>query len=130
MRATCRLGLCRIYREQRPENALNPENRMNPQLVAASYAMSTAVVFATFSVCIRKGGEHANALTGVFIGLFTSLPVMLAVTWYYWQPEWWNLASVFLLLAGGPHRACDVARFPLLSASPTWASRAPCRSSR
>ena len=102
---------------------------MNPQLVAASYAMSTAVVFATFSVCIRKGGEHANALTGVFIGLFTSLPVMLAVTWYYWQPEWWNLHAFFFFslagLTGRPCRACFY-----ISVSPTWASRARCRSSR
>jgi len=74
---------------------------MNPQLVAASYAMSTAVVFATFSVCIRKGGEHANALTGVFIGLFTSLPVMLAVTWYYWEPEWWNPPAFFFFSLAG-----------------------------
>ena len=74
---------------------------MNPQLIAASYAMSTAVVFAIFSVCIRKGGEHANALTGVFIGLFTSLPVMLAVTWYYWEPEWWNLPAFFFFSLAG-----------------------------
>lgn len=74
---------------------------MNPQLIAASYAMSTAVVFATFSVFIRKGSEHANALTGVFIGMLTSLPVMIAVTWYYWEPEWWSPAAFFFFgLAG------------------------------
>ena len=74
---------------------------MNPQLLAASYAMSTAVVFATFSVFIRKGSEHANALTGVFIGMFSSLPVMIAITWYYWEPEWWNLPAFFYFTLAG-----------------------------
>ncbi len=74
---------------------------MNPQLLAATYAMSTAVVFATFSVFVRKGSEHANALTGVFIGMFTSLPVMLAVTWYYWEPEWWSPPAFFFFTLAG-----------------------------
>ena len=74
---------------------------MNPQLLAASYAMSTAVVFATFSVFIRKGSEHANALTGVFIGMFCSLPVMIAITWYYWEPEWWSPPAFFYFTLAG-----------------------------
>ncbi len=74
---------------------------MNPQLIAASYAMSTAVVFATFSVFIRKGGEHANALTGVFIGMCASLPVMLALTWHHWEPEWWSPPAFFFFTLAG-----------------------------
>ena len=74
---------------------------MNPQITAASYAMSTAVVFATFSIFVRKGGEHANALTGVFIGMLTSLPVMICITWYYWEPEWWSPAAFFFFTLAG-----------------------------
>lgn len=74
---------------------------MNPQLAAAAYAMSTAVVFATFSVFVRKGSEHANALTGVFIGMFTSLPVMIGVTWYFWEPAWWSPPAFFYFALAG-----------------------------
>lgn len=74
---------------------------MNPQLLAAAYAMSTAVVFATFSVLVRKGSQHANALTGVFIGMFTSLPVMIAITWHLWEPAWWSPPAFFYFALAG-----------------------------
>ena len=49
----------------------------------------------------RKGQKYANATSGVIIGLVFAVPMMGVVTFFLWEPEWWNAkALAYFALAG------------------------------
>lgn len=81
---------------------------MGTPLLAAAFALATAAVFGAFSLLARVGGAYANATTGVLIGLFTSIPLMLIGSVLFWDPSWWNPhALLFFILAGMAGPACS-----------------------
>ncbi|MDA0999829.1 MAG: DMT family transporter, partial [bacterium] len=63
--------------------------------------LGTAIFSAGFSLVVRKGQAHGNAITGVVIGLIVNTPLLIAASWYLWEPEWWNLRAIFWFMAGG-----------------------------
>lgn len=74
---------------------------MNPTLLAALFAMGTAIFSATFSLVARRGQQHGGAVTGVVIGLIVSTPFLLMATAYFWEPSWWNLKAILWFTVGG-----------------------------
>ena len=65
------------------------------------FAVSTAASTGCFSIIVRRGQRHANAVTGVLIGLIVTVPPLMIATWALWKPEWWNPEAYLLLAASG-----------------------------
>ncbi|MEK6710719.1 MAG: DMT family transporter [Nitrospinota bacterium] len=77
-------------------------------LAAALFALSTSAFFGAFSILVRLGRDHANAITGVIISLLAPLPFFILATASMWDPAWWNLKSIgFFVLAGAAGPACS-----------------------
>ena len=74
---------------------------MNETALAGMFSIFTAMSTGTFSVIVRRGGHHANAVTGVLIGLIVTVPPLAALCWLLWEPGWWNARAWILLAAGG-----------------------------
>ncbi len=74
---------------------------MNETALAGMFSIFTAMSTGTFSVIVRRGGHHANAVTGVLIGLIVTVPPLAALSWLLWEPSWWNARAWVLLAAGG-----------------------------
>ncbi len=74
---------------------------MNETALSGIFAVSTAASTGTFSIIVRRGQRHANAVTGVLIGLIVILPPLMIATWALWRPEWWNPQAYLTLAAGG-----------------------------
>jgi uncharacterized membrane protein len=74
---------------------------MSDIALSVLYSLSTAASTGTFSIFVRRGQRHANAVTGVLIGLIVTLPVLLIATWFLWQPGWWNPKAYLILAASG-----------------------------
>ncbi len=74
---------------------------MNETALSVIFAVSTAASTGTFSIIVRRGQRHANAVTGVLIGLIVILPPLMIATWALWQPEWWNPRAYLTLAAAG-----------------------------
>lgn len=65
------------------------------------FSVCTAASTGCFSIIVRRGQIHANAVTGVLIGLMVILPPLMTATWVLWEPEWWNPEAYLLLAASG-----------------------------
>lgn len=77
-------------------------------VAAALFALSTSAFFGAFSILVRLGREHANAITGVIISLVAPLPFFIAAAIWMWEASWWNGAAVgFFILAGLAGPACS-----------------------
>ncbi len=74
---------------------------MTDTSLAVLFSLANAVTVSTFSLFVRRGERHANAVTGVLIGLLVSLPVMAAATAWLWEPGWWNPWAFALFAAAG-----------------------------
>lgn len=74
---------------------------MNETALAGMFSILTAMSTGTFSVIVRRGGRHANAVTGVLIGLIVTVPPLAALSWILWEPGWWSPRAWMLLAAGG-----------------------------
>lgn len=74
---------------------------MNDSLLAVIFSLCTAVMAASFSLIVRRGKQHGNAITGVLIGLIVSTPGLVAATLWFWEPGWWNLRALVLFSAAG-----------------------------
>ena len=74
---------------------------MNETALSVIFAVSTAASTGTFSIIVRRGQRHANAVTGVLIGLIVILPPLMVATWALWRPEWWNPRAYLTLAAAG-----------------------------
>ncbi|MEE9241311.1 MAG: EamA family transporter [bacterium] len=74
---------------------------MNETALSVIFAVSTAASTGTFSIIVRRGQRHANAVTGVLIGLIVILPPLMIATWALWRPEWWNPRAYLTLAAAG-----------------------------
>ena len=74
---------------------------MPAALAAALFALGTSALFGTFSILVRLGREHANAITGVVVSVVSPLPFFLLAALWMWEPSWWNgRAILFFVLAG------------------------------
>lgn len=81
---------------------------MGNDLAGGLFALGTAASFGTFSIIVLMGREHANAISGVVIGLIVPLPLLLLATALAWQPGWWHpRALMFFVLAGLAGPACS-----------------------
>lgn len=74
---------------------------MPPVYLAALFSLGTAIFSAAFSLVVRKGQAHGNAVTGVVIGLIVNTPLLIAASWYLWEPALWNPRAIFWFAAGG-----------------------------
>ncbi len=74
---------------------------LSANFLAVFFAMSTSVLFGLLSVLVRRGGLYANSMSGIFIGLFVSLPIMCIVSYAIWKEEWWNLNGIVLFCLAG-----------------------------
>ncbi len=74
---------------------------MDETSLSILFAVSTAASTGCFSIIVRRGQSHANAVTGVLIGLMVTVPPLAVMTWLLWKPEWWNLEAYVLLAASG-----------------------------
>jgi drug/metabolite transporter (DMT)-like permease len=74
--------------------------------LAAAFALMAAVGSATFSIIIRKGQRHGNAMTGVLIGLIVSVPILSAATALLWEPGWWHPSAIGFFVAAGLAGPC------------------------
>ena len=70
------------------------------------FSLGTAVMAASFSLIVRRGQQHGNAATGVLIGLIVNVPWLLAATWWYWEPHWWNPWALLLFVGSGATGPC------------------------
>lgn len=84
---------------------------MTAATLSVLFSLSTAMVVGSFALFVRSGQRHANAVSGVLIGIIASFPPLLAGAVWTWeaahyQPRAW----LFFALAGvmGPAvgRAC------------------------
>ncbi len=81
---------------------------MDAPAAAAAFALGTSAIFGTFSIIARMGREHANAITGVLIGLLLPMPLLLLATSALWEPGWWSPRAIgFFVLAGLAGPACS-----------------------
>ncbi len=67
----------------------------------ALYSLGTAVAFGFFSLSARRGQQHANAPTGVMIGLFVMVPLFWIPAIYLWEPGWWHPEALFYFAIAG-----------------------------
>ncbi len=74
---------------------------MSGNLLAAAFAIASAFAFALLSLVIRRGQAHANAVSGVLIGLFVSLPPLFVATALLWEPGWWNPVAILYFAGAG-----------------------------
>ncbi len=79
---------------------------MKDPALAAAFALMAAVGSATFSIIIRKGQRHGNAMTGVLIGLIVSVPILSAATALLWEPGWWHPSAIGFFVAAGLAGPC------------------------
>ncbi len=65
------------------------------------FSLSTALVVGSFTLFVRSGQRHANAVSGVLIGIIVSLPPLLAGAVWTWEPVHYQpLGWLFFALAG------------------------------
>ena len=65
------------------------------------FSLSTALVVGSFTLFVRSGQRHANAVSGVLIGIIVSLPPLLAGAVWTWEPAHYQpLGWLFFALAG------------------------------
>jgi len=75
---------------------------------AALFALGTSFFFGAFSILVRLGREHANAITGVFISLLAPLPLFIAAALWMRDASWWDGRAIgFFILAGLSGPACS-----------------------
>ncbi|MEE9274976.1 MAG: DMT family transporter [bacterium] len=79
---------------------------MSESSLAAIFAFGSAVSVGVFSLVVRRGQQHGNAMTGVFIGLIVTLPFMLVGAVVFWDPAWWNPWAVLLFVFSGALGPC------------------------
>lgn len=105
---------------------------MSDTLLAAIYALITAVISGPVGVLARRGGAYGNAVTGVIIGLIVNTPLLIIATAVLWEPGWWKPGGLiwFVLLGlAGPtigrvfmfqsiHRLGVARAMPLISTLP------------
>ena len=109
---------------------------MTDTALAVTFALANAFAVSFLNLVVRRAERHANAATGVLIGLLSCLPFMIAATLYLWKPGWWDwrawalfaasgavgpsIARVFLFLA--IHRLGVPRAVPLISTMPLAAA--------
>ena len=65
------------------------------------FSLSTALVVGSFTLFVRSGQRHANAVSGVLIGLIVSMPPLLVGAVWMWEPAHYQpLGWLFFALAG------------------------------
>ena len=65
------------------------------------FSLSTALVVGSFTLFVRSGQRHANAVSGVLIGLIVSMPPLLVGAVWMWEPAHYRpLGWLFFALAG------------------------------
>ncbi len=65
------------------------------------FSLSTALVVGSFTLFVRSGQRHANAVSGVLIGLIVSMPPLLVGAVWMWEPAHYQpLGWLFFSLAG------------------------------
>ncbi len=79
---------------------------MSEAHLAIIFSLGTAVMAASFSLIVRRGQQHGNAATGVLIGLIVNVPWLLALTWWYWEPHWWNPWALLFFVGSGATGPC------------------------
>ncbi|MBI4251159.1 MAG: DMT family transporter [Candidatus Tectomicrobia bacterium] len=81
---------------------------MPAPIAAALFALGTSAFFGAFSILVRLGREHANAITGVFISLVAPLPFFVPAALLAWDPAWRDPRAIgFFVLAGMAGPACS-----------------------
>ena len=74
---------------------------MTTTTLSVLFSLSTAVVVGSFTLFVRSGQRHANAVSGVLIGIIVSFPPLLVVAIWTWEPTHYQpLAWFFFALAG------------------------------
>ena len=74
---------------------------MTDLTLAGVFSILTAISTGTFSIIVRQGRYYGNAYTGVLIGLIISVPLLLLLTYFTWEPHWWNLDALIKLSIAG-----------------------------
>ena len=69
--------------------------------LAVIFGLITALLTASFQIIVRKGKDYGNALTGVLIGIIVNFPIMVAISYVTWEPEWFNTTAIMFFAATG-----------------------------
>ena len=69
--------------------------------LAVVFGLITALLTAFFQIIVRKGKNYGNALTGVLIGIIVNFPIMVALSYITWEPEWFNAKAIMIFAATG-----------------------------
>ena len=69
--------------------------------LAVVFGLITALLTAFFQIIVRKGKNYGNALTGVLIGIIVNFPIMVALSYVTWEPEWFNAKAILIFAATG-----------------------------
>ncbi len=74
---------------------------MSTSTLSVLFSLSTALVVGSFSLFVRSGQRHANAVSGVLIGIIVSFPALLAGAVWTWESAHYQpVAWAFFGLAG------------------------------
>ncbi len=74
---------------------------MTTTTLSVLFSLSTALVVGSFTLFVRSGQRHANAVSGVLIGLIVSMPPLLVGAVWTWEPAHYQpLGWLFFALAG------------------------------
>lgn len=74
---------------------------MTTTTLSVFFSLSTALVVGSFTLFVRSGQRHANAVSGVLIGLIVSLPPLLVGALWTWESAHFHpLGWLFFALAG------------------------------
>ncbi|MBI1725450.1 MAG: DMT family transporter [Candidatus Tectomicrobia bacterium] len=74
---------------------------MTDTTLAVAFALANAFTVSFLNLIVRFAGRHANAATGVLIGLLVGLPFMAGAALWLWEPGWWNWKAWALFAASG-----------------------------
>ena len=74
---------------------------MTDTALAVLFAIGNAFTVSFLNLFVRRAKRHANAATGVLIGLLVGLPFMAGAAFCFWEPGWWNWKAWALFAASG-----------------------------
>ena len=74
---------------------------MTTTSLSVLFSLSTALVVGSFTLFVRSGRQHANAVSGVLIGIIVSMPPLLLGAIWTWEPAHYQpLGWLYFALAG------------------------------
>ena len=73
---------------------------MSTITLSVLFSLSTALVVGSFTLFVRSGQRHANAVSGVLIGLIVSMPPLLVGAVWTWEPAHYQPSGLAVLRTG------------------------------